>query len=227
MIKGTVILIHGYLSTSKTWEETDKFFSALGFRVLKPELSPITKSINPNPWIGSEEVEDYLNRYYKLIVPPIFLIGHSMGGLVAKAFLLKYHQKWEINGVVTIATPHLGVNWVKFLDKMNPGIITFISKESGLPILAVIKVIQWASKYFYPNSEILKKLNKAFEFKIPFFLVGAKKINIDGDGIVGLWSQLPDEYIRRPNVSSFLLKGTDHFKIHKEPQVRLRILNFL
>ncbi len=71
-------------------------------------------------------IEYIIDKQFKFDKRPdhIFLIGHSLGGLVAK-YTAKYVG---VDGVITIGTPHLGVHtarlmapWSKSASQMVPG----------------------------------------------------------------------------------------------------------
>lgn len=77
----------------------------------------------------SERLNDYL---YKQFDPdePLYLVGHSLGGLVIRNFLYHY-PNWQIPKVVTLGTPHNGSLSAQRLIKILP---TFIGKsyDTGL-----------------------------------------------------------------------------------------------
>jgi len=50
---------------------------------------------------------------------PLYLIGHSRGGLIAKRFLLEEGAD-NIAGLVTISSPHSGTGMAKFLRYLKP-----------------------------------------------------------------------------------------------------------
>jgi len=50
---------------------------------------------------------------------PLYLIGHSRGGLIAKYFLLE-EKADDIAGLVTICSPHSGTGMAKFLRYLKP-----------------------------------------------------------------------------------------------------------
>jgi pimeloyl-ACP methyl ester carboxylesterase len=50
---------------------------------------------------------------------PIYLVGHSRGGLIARKFLLE--EKFpEIKGLITICSPHSGTGMAKFVRYLKP-----------------------------------------------------------------------------------------------------------
>jgi pimeloyl-ACP methyl ester carboxylesterase len=50
---------------------------------------------------------------------PIYLVGHSRGGLIARRFLLE-EPTTDIEGLITIASPHLGTGMAKFSLYLKP-----------------------------------------------------------------------------------------------------------
>ena len=50
---------------------------------------------------------------------PVYLIGHSRGGLIARRFLLE-EPATEIEGIITISSPHSGTDMAKFSRYLKP-----------------------------------------------------------------------------------------------------------
>jgi pimeloyl-ACP methyl ester carboxylesterase len=50
---------------------------------------------------------------------PVYLVGHSRGGLIARSFLLEEPEA-SIEGIVTIASPHSGTGMAKFSRFLKP-----------------------------------------------------------------------------------------------------------
>ena len=50
---------------------------------------------------------------------PVYLVGHSRGGLIAKHFLLE-EPVTDIEGIITIASPHSGTGMAKFSRYLKP-----------------------------------------------------------------------------------------------------------
>jgi pimeloyl-ACP methyl ester carboxylesterase len=50
---------------------------------------------------------------------PVYLVGHSRGGLIARSFLLQESAN-DIEGLITICTPHSGSGMAKFSRYLNP-----------------------------------------------------------------------------------------------------------
>lgn len=92
--KGDVIvLLHGYLESSRVWEKTTGELSS-SFRVITVDLPGHGLSDKVSDCHSMEimaervkKLTDYLN------IDQFFLVGHSMGGYVALAFLESYSEK--------------------------------------------------------------------------------------------------------------------------------------
>jgi pimeloyl-ACP methyl ester carboxylesterase len=50
---------------------------------------------------------------------PVYLVGHSRGGLIARRFLLD-EPATDIEGIITIASPHSGTGMAKFTRYLKP-----------------------------------------------------------------------------------------------------------
>ena len=50
---------------------------------------------------------------------PVYLVGHSRGGLIARRFLMEENTT-DIEGIITIASPHSGTSMAKFSRYLKP-----------------------------------------------------------------------------------------------------------
>lgn len=99
-----VLLIHGYGCNSGYWQAMSKALTAARISHHAMTLEPVFASI-----------DDYLPALHLAIEELLadcastsaILIGHSMGGLVCRAYLRK-HGSAHIAKVITIGTPHHG-----------------------------------------------------------------------------------------------------------------------
>ncbi len=124
----TLVLVHGYLSDASIWNTS-------GFsQVLKRNGFVQGDTYNFNPWgmMIPRPIASNIDAFYRVELPsqtnlqtqegillqylqhlfaqrqePLTLVGHSAGGLVARLFLLD-PKAVPVNGLITIATPHLG-----------------------------------------------------------------------------------------------------------------------
>jgi len=126
----TLVLIHGYLSDSRSWHQnkvTQSLHNA-GWRyagnyrtTFRGISTPRTQGIKATkkayytvdlPADAAIESQSgvlghYLQHLYKQRQEPLILVGHSAGGVVARSWLTKKNAK-PTKALITIASPHLG-----------------------------------------------------------------------------------------------------------------------
>jgi pimeloyl-ACP methyl ester carboxylesterase len=92
----TVVLLHGYMDAGGTWDLVAPQLEAAGYRVLAPDL----RGYGNGPRAGAGDAyhfADYvldLARYLEAHTgAPLFLVGHSMGGVVATLFAGTYPER--------------------------------------------------------------------------------------------------------------------------------------
>ncbi len=54
------------------------------------------------------QLRQFIDRHPPLRDHPFRIVGHSMGGLVARIFLHEYGQQYTVSSLITMGTPHLG-----------------------------------------------------------------------------------------------------------------------
>jgi len=99
-----LILIHGYGCNRGAWWWLRRRLEAAGFAVATLNLEPVYA-----------DIDSYVARLAERIASAcrdnacdkVTLVGHSMGGLVARAYLAKFGAT-HVRQLVTIATPHAG-----------------------------------------------------------------------------------------------------------------------
>lgn len=103
-----VVLIHCYAGNRGLWALAAPWFASRGHRVLVPSFSPANGDIDGHVETLRAAIEQ-AGRSEDAADPggPVHLVGHSMGGLIARAYLRRYG--WDgIGAVVTLGTPHRG-----------------------------------------------------------------------------------------------------------------------
>jgi triacylglycerol lipase len=99
-----VLLIHGYLCNRGTWWWLRRRLRAAGIAAATINLEPPLASIEAFAAQLHERIEALVAETG---ADRVALVGHSMGGLVARAYLAR-HGPRRVAQLVTLATPHLG-----------------------------------------------------------------------------------------------------------------------
>ena len=98
------VFVHGFVCNRGLWNPL--------LRVLRSTGTPFI-AINLEPVFGS--IDDYAEIIERAVADmeaatsmPVTLVGHSMGGLAIRAWLVRFDADARVRRVVTIATPHRG-----------------------------------------------------------------------------------------------------------------------
>ena len=88
-----LVLIHGFLGSSKMWEPQINFFKN-NFRVITPDLPGFGKS---NKAKSHNSIQSIANLLMDCIeekkIDKFYLLGHSMGGMIVQEMAKKYGNK--------------------------------------------------------------------------------------------------------------------------------------
>lgn len=99
-----VIFIHGFVCNRGLWTPWLKTLRAQGRAFAAVDLAPVFGSIDDYVPL----VDDAVRRMTQATGLPPVLVCHSMGGLVARAWLRAHGADDRIAHVITIGTPHRG-----------------------------------------------------------------------------------------------------------------------
>lgn len=110
-----VVLVHGYACNSGYWHSMRRALESAGIRHEAVDLEPV---------FG--DIDDYLPEVDRAVNSamaatggkPVVIVGHSMGGLVARAYLCRYGFG-RIARIITIGTPHNGTVLAKYSAGSN------------------------------------------------------------------------------------------------------------
>ena len=90
----TVLLFHGKNFNGYYWKEVMAFLVKAGFRVIVPDQPGWGKSDKPDIHYSFHLLSSAMNQLLdSLHVPKVYLVGHSMGGMLAARFAMLYPEK--------------------------------------------------------------------------------------------------------------------------------------
>ena len=99
-----VVLVHGYVCNHRIWDDTIAALRAAGHPVLAVDLEPLFASIDTYAKIVDAAVNEICQKSGS---SQVALVGHSMGGLVIRAWM-RAHGASKVAKVLTLGTPHAG-----------------------------------------------------------------------------------------------------------------------
>ena len=126
-----LILIHGFLGSSKMWEPQINFFKN-HFRVITPDLPGFGKSSKAKLHNSIESISNFLSDCLdKKKINKFHLLGHSMGGMIVQEMAKRYGNK--ISKLVCYSTGPRGEMPGRFesVDQSRENL-----KKKGLEIMA-------------------------------------------------------------------------------------------
>lgn len=112
--KPRLILLHGLHQNPLIMQPLAKRLIASGYEVYCFNYASVTKPLS----VHSQKLQDWLQKNHDIKLP-IYMVGHSLGGLVMRDFMARYPQ-WQIANCVTLGTPHLGSTTAKYAKKLLP-----------------------------------------------------------------------------------------------------------
>lgn len=92
-----IVLIHGYLSSSRYWNKIRPGLVAAGYRVITIDLLGFGNATKPRDIEYSyEDQTEYVNRIIDYLqLKRATIIGHSMGGLIAARYAVLFPAKLQ------------------------------------------------------------------------------------------------------------------------------------
>jgi len=161
-----VLLVHGYMCNRGMWWWTRRKLRAMGLTVATINLEPPRGSIDA----FAEQLHARIETLCAdTKAAQIALVGHSMGGLVARAYL-RAHGPARIARLVTMASPHHGT-WLanyglgKNAREMQPGSAWLQSMELTNPQVPMLSVWSPADNFIAPQAS--SRLAAAREAIVP------------------------------------------------------------
>jgi triacylglycerol esterase/lipase EstA (alpha/beta hydrolase family) len=103
------VFVHGFLAAGPVF---DPLRAHVGDR-----CGVATLDFTYGPFLAFDEIARRFDRYLREHVPPgvrISLVGHSLGGLVARWWVQELGGAADVDRIVTMATPHAGTRSARF-----------------------------------------------------------------------------------------------------------------
>lgn len=225
MFKKAILIIHGFAGGVYDQEdlainlELNNNFDVFTFTLPGHDVKDAKKSTS-KLWI--EESEKNLNKLIDSGYKKIYLVGHSMGGVIASYLASKYKEVKKVVLAAPAFTSFASKEEGGFLNILKKGakIIQtydwneFVTRSNKLPTSSV--------KEFFKLVDTYKK--SVYDIKIPIMLVHGNK-----DNIVPI--SMSKEVYEKLNTKKFFLivKGSHHdlFKGNKKELVIKEVINFL
>jgi pimeloyl-ACP methyl ester carboxylesterase len=164
-----LLLIHGYCCNRGFWWWLKPRLEAHGYSIATLTLEPLHGDIDGY----AEQVARGVDRLCSATgASQVILVGHSMGGLVARAYLRRYGE-FRVSRLVTLGTPHHGstlahLGMGRNARQMTPGSAWLKELEQTPLALACVSIFSWHDNYVMPQNSAL--------------LEGAQNIPLEGVG---------------------------------------------
>ena len=203
-----VLLLHGFFQTRNIWEVMERRLRQHNYGVFSLDLGGFlwrfnTRSINyQSQWLADKiegiAVKHNLNK--------IHIIGHSMGGLLAKQYIQRHGGERRAQSLITLGTPHHGTPTALLgVFLMGGGLLS----RSPFQMLPRSKVIQSIRSEGFPSE------------------IGLTSIFSKGDAICPWWCSVLRYPSHSPNVKNVSLKGIGHSELTSDSRVFRLVLQHL
>ncbi len=110
-----VVLVHGFVCNRGLWNPWMAALRARGIPFAAVTLTPVLGAIDSYAPL----IEAAVQRLAAATGQPPLIVGHSMGGLAARAWLRDHAGAKRCAGIVTIGTPHNGTWLARFAFSRN------------------------------------------------------------------------------------------------------------
>ncbi len=122
-MKKTIVLIHGLYMNALVMKILESRFKKKGFNVVNFEYKTVLFNKNETLLNLHKEIEN--------IKSDIYLVGHSMGGLIARLYQTEFKSS-KVKKIVTLGTPHKGSHIAKFVKGTKLSVFLGNAGESGI-----------------------------------------------------------------------------------------------
>jgi len=185
-----VVLVHGLDEPGGIWEESIAALNAAGLEAWEFRY--------PNDQ-AVDHSADLLAEYWEALDSdsPVFLVGHSMGGLLIRDFVTRWRHPGPkdgrvsgpaVAGVILVATPNQGSEWARLRAWLELREWATDIPEGRFSLFASLRDGTGAAKVdLRPGSRFLTELNaRPWPEDVPVFLIGGRLTEPTPDMLEGL-----------------------------------------
>ena len=195
-----VLLLNGFFQTRAVWEVMEDRLRHEGFGVLSFDLGGVlwryqVRSITDSAEMVAEKVERLCQRYG---MDRFHIVGHSMGGLLARHYIQHCGGDRRVKTLVTLGTPHRG----------TPTALVGLSVTAG-------GFLGRSAQQMLPGSRFLRRLDeRTFPASIPLLSVYSK-----ADLICPWWCSVLEPRPGESSMENHEVRGIGHTALVSDPGV--------
>lgn len=196
----TVLLLNGFFQTRNVWEVMEDRLRHDGYGVLSFDLGGVLwryqiRSIVESAEMVAEKIERICARYD---MDRFHIVGHSMGGLLARHYIQRCGGDRRVKSLITLGTPHRG----------TPTALVGLSVTAG-------GLLGGSAQQMIPGSGFLRELhNRTFPASIPMTSVYSKH-DLVCPWVCSVLKPRPGE----SSMDNHAVKGLGHTELVTDPAV--------
>ena len=190
----SLVLIHGLDEPGDIWDDLAPALTAAGHAVWEYRY--------PNDQ-GIDRSADWLAELWPTLppTPPVVLIGHSMGGLVARDFVSRWRHPVgsapkvggpAVAGVILVGTPNGGSEWARLRVWLE--VRDHFASPAARPrdLMAGLRDGLGEAKIdLRPDSDFLRALNaRPWPGEVPVYIIAGRLANLVGEEVAQLKAAL-------------------------------------
>jgi len=196
----TVLLLHGFFQTRNIWELMEDRLRHDGYGVLSFDLGGLLWRFNTRPIpdlaaLIADKLERLCERHD---LDRLHIVGHSKGGLIARAYIQRHGGDRRVKSLITLGTPHHGT---------PTALIGAAIMGGGLISKSPFQML--------PGSPLLRRLRAdTFPANIPISSVYSKH-----DAICPWWCSVLRPRPGECSMKNLVVKGIGHSELTTDPSV--------
>ena len=179
-----VLLVHGYGCNSGYWHFMSRALQRAGIGHHGVDLEPVLAGIDQFVPALHERIEEICRQTGH---ERVIIVGHSMGGLVARAYL-RDHGAYRVARVITLGSPHRGTGLARFGAGQNSSEMRWTGSA------AAGRCSDWLARLAEHEDPALRPLfvsiyshqDNIVSPQLSSYLDGARNIELSGIGHVAL-----------------------------------------